>query len=260
MRIRNVSFSEKAYKLFLYLYPAPHRRHYGKLMAQLFLDMYNEAKDKASKKEIVLLWVRLIPDVITNVIVEHIDHRKGEYIMGNSSFRPFKLGSFVIWVVGSSIIIPICLYAAFISEWMFVPLSVLGILGLQWYILRRHIPKASRWIWGNISALFLGGVFIVIGAQFLTNIPAPDWLLQATAFIFYGTFLGLIQWFILRAYFSNVVFWITLNIVALLLVQFAVGESFSNNVDLALLGGIPALFTGLALVWASIFKQVSTQG
>lgn len=191
--------------------------------------------------------------------------------MGKSSLKPFNMISFAIWVVGSSVMLPLCLYVSLIpvkfagygayedkiAGWLFVPLTVIAIFGFQWLVLRRHIPKASQWVWGNVAALLLGGLLIAIVSRFITATNVPEWSLLATPAVSYGVFLGLVQWFILRNYFANVFFWITLNCSALLLVLVIIGRSISNNIDMSLAGGVPAIFTGLALLWILRARKAS---
>jgi hypothetical protein len=121
------------------------------------------------------------------------------------SFKPFNIRSFAIWVVGSSIMIPLSLYVTFlllkvsglenyedgIAGWIFVPFSIMFIFGLQWLILRRHISKATKWIWGNISALILGGLLIAVFSRFTTTTELPEWSLMAIPAISYGLLMGL---------------------------------------------------------------------
>ena len=183
--------------------------------------------------------------------------------MGKSSLKPFNIISFAIWVVGSSVMLPLCFYVSItlvkfagygayedrIAGWVFCPLTIACILGLQWLVLRRHIPEASQWVWGNVSALLLDGLLIVIVTRFLTATNIIGWPLLVTLAVSCGLFLGLVQWFVLRSYFTNVFFWIILNCCALLLVLVIIEMSINTNVAMSLVGGMPAIFTGLALLW-----------
>jgi hypothetical protein len=267
MRRNKASLSEKAYRYFLYFYPAPYRRQYGELMLQLFLDIYNETQ-RGSR--VILLWLRLIPDIIKSVVREHIHYWIGESNVERSSLRPFGVPSFIIWVLGGGLILPLCfILVAILTNlagydveedaifmWFYVPLTVISVFGLQWRILRRHILKASRWVWGNISALLLCGGVIGITANFLDLTITQEWLATVAAATVYGTFVGLAQWYILRSYLSNGFFWIILNISAFLSALFLVGESI-GIFTLALIGIIPALFTGSTLLWLLRAKQAS---
>ena len=118
-------------------------------------------------------------------------------------------------------------------------------------------PKASRWVWGNISALLLCSAFIAITANFLDITITEAWLATVAFAAIYGTFVGLAQWYVLRSYLSNVFFWIILNISAFLSGLFAIGESIIGLFGLTLIGIIPALFTGSALLWLLRAKRSS---
>jgi hypothetical protein len=268
MRKNDSSLSEKAYRCLLYFYPAPYRRQYGELMLQLFLDIYNETQ---KGKRVIVLWLRLIPDIMKSVVREIIYYWISESNVEKSSLRPFGVRSFIVWVLGSGLILPLCfiLLAILINlagydveedaifMWFLAPLTVISLFGLQWRILRRHIPKASGWIWGNISALLLCGASIAITANFLDITITQEWLATVASAVIYGTFVGLAQWYVLRSYLSNVLFWIVLNISAFLSGLFIIGGSIIGIIGLALIGIIPALFTGSALLWLLRAKQDS---
>ena len=268
MRRNEASLSEKAYRYLLYFYPAPYRRQYGELMFQLFLDMYNETQ-RGSK--VILLWLRLIPDIIKSVVRENIHHWIGERNVEKSSLRPFGVRSFIVWVLGSGLVLPLSFILSAIlinlagygdnedaiGMWIFAPLTIIALFGMQWLILRRHIPKASRWIWGHIFALLLGGTSIAITANFLDITITQEWLATVAAATIYGTFIGLAQWYVLRSYLSNVFFWIILSISAFLSGLFFIGGSISGIFTLASIGIIFALFTGSALLWLLRAKRAS---
>jgi hypothetical protein len=167
--------------------------------------------------------------------------------------------------------LPLCLYVTpFLSKvagsgnsedgyagWIFVPLSITCIFGLQWLVLRRHIPKATRWIWGNSSALILGGLLLAVISRFINATAFPEWSLAAIAAFSYGLLLGLTHWLIFKEYSPNVFFWIALNCGALVLVALIFGGSIHSNIRIALFSGVPAVFIGLALLWALRAKRVS---
>ena len=187
------------------------------------------------------------------------------------SLKPFNMISFAIWVVGSSIMIPLSLYVTFlllkvsrlenyedgIAGWIFVSFSITLIFGVQWLILRRHISKATKWVWGNLSALILGGLLVAIVSRFTATTEFPEWSLMAIPAISYGLLMGLAHWLIFKKYFSNVFFWIILNCSALLLVVAISGGSIHTYFEMALFGGVPAVFIGLALLRILRAERVS---
>ena len=187
------------------------------------------------------------------------------------SLKPFNMISFAIWVVGSSIMIPLSLYVTFlllkvsrlenyedgIAGWIFVSFSITLIFGVQWLILRRHISKATKWVWGNLSALILAGLLVAIVSRFTATTEFPEWSLMAIPAISYGLLMGLAHWLIFKKYFSNVFFWIILNCSALLLVVAISGGSIHNYFEMALFGGVPAVFIGLALLRILRAERVS---
>ncbi|KAB8319863.1 hypothetical protein SD81_013830 [Tolypothrix campylonemoides VB511288] len=88
------------------------------------------------------------------------------------------------------------------------------ILGFsQWFILRRHIPKAGLWIvatvLGGIGAFFLGVIALLL------TMSSP--LTGVTGAAFGGVVLGFAQWFVLRQQFAQARWWLLGSTVALVL-------------------------------------------
>ncbi|HEY6167105.1 MAG TPA: Wzz/FepE/Etk N-terminal domain-containing protein [Verrucomicrobiae bacterium] len=73
--------SQKLYERLLVLYPKAHREEYGPLMAQLFRDQSRDAWRASRRWGFVLLWLRVIPDLLKTSILEHLSELKGEKTM-----------------------------------------------------------------------------------------------------------------------------------------------------------------------------------
>lgn len=54
----------RLYQLALYAYPAPFRRAFGDELAQVFRDMYEEARDSSSHARMARLWARALSDLL----------------------------------------------------------------------------------------------------------------------------------------------------------------------------------------------------
>ncbi|HEY1789307.1 MAG TPA: hypothetical protein VGJ73_14200 [Verrucomicrobiae bacterium] len=67
-----VAVSDKIYRMFLRLYPAPHRREFGDPMAQLFRDQCRDAWNSGRHSGLLKLWLRTLPDLGKTSIAEQI--------------------------------------------------------------------------------------------------------------------------------------------------------------------------------------------
>jgi hypothetical protein len=94
---RAVAFSVKAYQRLLAAYPKAHREDYGTAMAQLFRDQCRDAWSAARGWGLVLLWLRVLPDLVRTSVWEHLTARKERRIMIHRmllGFRPAPLFAF----------------------------------------------------------------------------------------------------------------------------------------------------------------------
>lgn len=76
-----IRWSEKLYALLLNLYPKPFREQFGEEMRFVFSEALNEACAQASGKGIVRLWGRTAVDVCVSLVVEQVQHQKGQIAM-----------------------------------------------------------------------------------------------------------------------------------------------------------------------------------
>jgi hypothetical protein len=82
-----VVFSDRLYRLLLWLYPVDHRREYGPLMAQVFRDQCRTAYMRDGASGVLWMWFPLVVDLAVTLIEEH--RRKG-FSMSKDSFTRFS--------------------------------------------------------------------------------------------------------------------------------------------------------------------------
>jgi hypothetical protein len=97
-----VAFSDRLYRLLMWLYPADHRREYGPLMAQVFRDQCRTAYLRDGASGVLWVWFPLVVDLAVSLTEEH--RRKG-FSMSKESFARFSspllmLGG-LAWVLSS---------------------------------------------------------------------------------------------------------------------------------------------------------------
>ena len=99
----------------------------------------------------------------------------------------------------------------------------LGLGLLQWFILRRYIARAHRWMWATIGGLGLLGGSDLASMLALDAIPREIPFIWAGAIIFLGFVLmrlavvgvtGLMQWLVLRMQVERAGRWITATVAA----------------------------------------------
>lgn len=77
-----LSTSERLYHLLLFVYPRAYRREYGPLMIQAYRDLCRNSYRQKGMVGIVSLWSRLLADLVTSSIEQHLDPlREGDCIM-----------------------------------------------------------------------------------------------------------------------------------------------------------------------------------
>lgn len=166
----------------------------------------------------------------------------------------FAVAAVVLWTIGSagavhSSLAPVVVFA--------VGGGVAGIM--QWFLLRRHIPQAGWWV----LASALGGAL----AGSVSDVGIPP-----VSFAVVGTVAGIMQWFVLRRCIPQAGWWVVastvgwavgfpvvdavsspvrqaVNASAIPLVSEMVSDIVHIAVLFGMMGGVPAVITGIALTW-----------
>ena len=140
--------------------------------------------------------------------------------------------------------------------WPAVHTSTLGLLGfltsftivmasVQWYLLRRFLPRAWLWFIATGAGVLLGGlaVGLSLGRSSVQSWD-PIWIMAAVL-LPVGLALGLAQWLYLRRFLPNA-FWIVfIDVLAAGSILLA-GRSFTSPAELMVLV-LPGAITGLGL-------------
>jgi hypothetical protein len=70
------------FRCLLLAYPREHRAKYGPTMTQLFQDQCRDAWRDAGGRGIIVLWLRVFPDLLKSSFLEHLAHLKDRRFIG----------------------------------------------------------------------------------------------------------------------------------------------------------------------------------
>ena len=112
----------------------------------------------------------------------------------------------------------------------------------QLAVLTRVRPLTAGWFLASLAGWFTGAAISLSLGQFSSSIPLPMLVLM-------GGCLGLAQWVILKNHFSEAELWLPASVLGWTALGLATSGGFSIPQDLLLLGLVPAIFTGTALVY-----------
>ena len=137
---------------------------------------------------------------------------------------------------------------------------------LQWLVLRRRVPAASKWILATIAGFVLGGAFGFIVILVASSVDLYSSLYEPlSSFAFalvllapLGPVVGAAQWLVLRGKVLRSRWWVLASTLSLALFATVVGAGLATDVDnapgglwaIGTLGGIGVgVVSGSALVW-----------
>ncbi len=138
-------------------------------------------------------------------------------------------------------------------------LSLVVAIGLaQWVVMRRYLPRAWQWPFASALGVCVGFA-LAIAAGTLAGaravLPSGLGMLSGMAgMALFGLGLGAVQWLYLRQHVGHAGWWILASALGWTALGIMVGRAFTVPLQLALVGLVPALFTGAALV------QMARQG
>jgi hypothetical protein len=183
-----------------------------------------------------------------------------------------RLSFYVIWIILTSICIPVALFISlgtlritiniageyiyvagvrhitedYLALRVFVP--VVGLLTglLQYELLRRHLPRMGWWVIATLGGWLLGVLLIDI----------PIWMNWAhgplnldLAFILMGLAIGTGQWLLVRRRLPRAGWWIGANVVGWGMVGLITEGNSLGQFELFALGFMPACATAAALAY-----------
>ena len=124
----------------------------------------------------------------------------------------------------------------------------------QWLVLRNYIPKSGWWILATIIGLVGGVALAIAGAQAFSHFTGQEeyWNSRSALLILFlliGFCLALAQLPILWRHFNGSFLWLLASMVGWLVLGLFMGGTIDRISDVFAIGAIPALFTGLCLIW-----------
>lgn len=132
--------------------------------------------------------------------------------------------------------------------------TILGVLGfgillplVQWIILRRFLPDAYWWLVVSFAALALGLLIDQIVNRLVTYPIQVTFTIGMS--VSFGLIVGTAQWLYLRHHFSKAIIWIFASALGWGLTTVATGMVIDSFFEQVLFGLMPALTTGLGLVY-----------
>jgi hypothetical protein len=135
---------------------------------------------------------------------------------------------------------------------------------LQYFVLRKRIPKAGWWILATIVGLGGGVALAVVAVQAFSHITGMEeyWNFQPGLLMLYlliGFFLALAQLPILWRHFRGSLLWLLASILGWLVLGLIMGGTIGRISDVFAIGAIPAMFTGFCLIWLMRNPRIETE-
>jgi hypothetical protein len=108
------------------------------------------------------------------------------------------------------------------------------------------VASLSGWLIAVFASLFITRGIYGLWPQ---TTPA-DWALYSFIIILFtfGMVMGMIQWLVLRQHVRRAGLWLVASVAGLALAKWAIGASIDRLSDVAALGALPGMVTGLALL------------
>ena len=128
----------------------------------------------------------------------------------------------------------------------------------QWSVIRRYLPQATWWIVVSVAGLFFGAILIgftnlivvaIVGSDTVSELMQKEILGMVVPLFLYGVSIGLGQWLFLRRFTAHAGWWVLSYGIGGALLGLVLGGSISSITDLIWFGTVPAITTGLVLVW-----------
>jgi MFS family permease len=127
----------------------------------------------------------------------------------------------------------------------FITAFALVLASVQWFLLRRLLPRAGLWFIATGAGVLLGGL---VAGLFLVRSSGRSWdplWLMAAVLLPVGLFLGLAQWLYLRRYLPNSFWIIIIDVLAAASILLA-GRTLTSLAEVVVLL-LPGAITGLGM-------------
>ena len=195
----------------------------------------------------------------------------GNSIMSTPRTHNTDLKFWLMWVIAS--MVAIWLSFAVISAFIIVAKAIspsinedrlAGVIKLpiaattlgvaQWLVLRSRIPK-SGWRILATTVGIVGGIALAGGVvQVISRITRQEWNWDVhpgllILYVLIGLLLALVQLPILWRYLRSPILWLFASMIGWFILGLIVDISIDRTSDFFAVGAIPAIFTGLCLIW-----------
>lgn len=264
----------KVYSNFLKTYPRVFREEFQEEMQQVFLDL-EEGVESRSPTSLIGLYIRELYQLFKGAVQEHLALHRGEIYLGVNrgtealvweGLYMSKLRErdrwlvFLGWVILSttSILLGFLLLRILINpsggKGNPVVDAIYGIFAFgvvlplaQWIIVRQFFPNAIRWLLVSLTGLLIGAGFdLALATLGFYPIQLASSIGMA---IIFGAVVGSAQWLFLRQYAPRAIWWIPACAIGWGLMTLMTGRIVEGWFERLLFGLIPAIITGVALVY-----------
>jgi hypothetical protein len=138
--------------------------------------------------------------------------------------------------------------------WLFFPVLAACLGLLQWLVLRTRFSRSGWWVLATMLGLLVGVALDLGLARLYTRISGESWNWDylpglLLLYLLIGLCLALAQLIVIQRHLTKKSMWLLLNLLGWLALGLIVGKSIDRTSDMIALGSIPAVFSGLGLLW-----------
>lgn len=256
------------YAALLRLYPRQFRAQFGDEMMTVFVQAIedNNRTGKAFR-----FFLRELRDLPLNLARAHWRSKINKEFSMTIIKKP-GLGFYPTWIFVMTLSVPIAFFLNFailriimnligdyiyvdrvshptedyLGLYTFIPIMGLIMGLLQYWLLRRYLPRMGWWVLATVGGWVIGLLLIFISSWLqIWSIESFDLDL---AFIVMGLSIGTGQWLLLRRRLSRSGWWVGANIVGWGLLSLLTPGNSIGQYGLLLLGFLPACVTAMVLV------------
>jgi len=267
------------YSWLIRLYPVSFREEFGSEMTAVYSEKLTDAA-RVDQRDLLVIVLRELRDFPISLLRQH--WRKFAQLESNlmTTYKKPNWLFYPAWIVLSTLAIPIAfvlfsiilnLLVTSVGDYIYVngerritedylgayiifPFISLLTGVVQYWLLRRFLPRMGWWVLATAAGWLLGSVLIFgpfsVLAYFRTADPMHEsWVVDAT-FVVMGLSIGVGQWLLLRRRLPRAGWWIVGTAVGWGLIRLATRDSFGPALlQLVLLGLLPACVTAVTLAW-----------
>jgi hypothetical protein len=263
------------YSWLIRLYPVSFREEFGSEMTAVYSEKLTDAA-RVNQRGLLVIVLRELRDFPISLLRQH--WRKFAQLESDlmTTYKKPNWLFYLAWIVLPTLAIPIAfvlfsiilnllvtsvgdyidvngerrITEDYLGAYIIFPIISLLTGVVQYWLLRRFLPRMGWWVLATAAGWLLGFVLIFgpfgVLAYFRT---ADPWVVDAT-FVVMGLSIGVGQWLLLRRRLPRAGWWIVGTAVGWGLIRLATRDSFGPVLlQLVLLGLLPACVTAVTLAW-----------